>query len=181
MNKQTETLPDQWDAPARFLHWVSAIWVLGLMGLGLAMVNLVKASGLKFDLYQLHKSYGFLFGLVLIVRLTWKFIFHRRKISNRGFLHQAAIINHNLMLLLLLTLIASGYVVTCFSIIPIPIHVFGWNVPSLLSPDMLMEQGAISVHHMIAFALLALVLVHIGAALFHHFILKDKTLIRMLK
>ena len=181
MNKQTEPLSDQWDTPTRLLHWVSAIWVLALMGLGLAMVNFVKASGLKFELYQLHKSYGFLFGFVLIARLVWKFFVQRHRTSNTGILRQVGIINQNLMLFLLFALIVSGYLATCFSVIPIPIHIFGWNVPSLLSPHMLMEQRAISAHHVIAFILLALVLIHIGAALFHHFILKDKTLIGMLR
>ena len=66
------------------------------------------------------------------------------------------------------------------SIIPIPINIFGWNVPALLRPDMVMEQTATAVHHNIAFGLITLVLIHSGSALFHHFILKDRTLKRML-
>ena len=185
MNKKIEKLTDPsiriWDTPTRFLHWVSAIWVLGLMALGLVMVNQVNASGLKFELYQWHKSSGFIFGAVLIARLVWKVLSPRPNFMAADVAQKAAIINQNLMLLILVVLIASGYVTTCFSIIPIPIRVFGWAVPSLLQPDLLMEQKAISVHHALSFFLLALVLIHSGAALFHHFILKDKTLMRMLK
>ena len=185
MNKKIEKLNDPltrtWDMPTRFLHWVSAICVSGLMALGLVTVNQVKASGLKFELYQWHKSFGLIFGIVLIARLVWKFLSPRPNFTGADIAQKAAIINQNLMLLILVVLIASGYVATCFSIIPIPIRVFGWAVPSLLQPDLLMEQKAISAHHALAFFLLALVLVHSGAALFHHFILKDKTLMRMLK
>ena len=77
-------------------------------------------------------------------------------------------------------MIASGYALACFSIIPIPINVLGWNVPSLLTPDMMMEQRTTAIHHYIGFGLTALILVHSGAALFHHFVLKDKTFLRML-
>ena len=80
MNNETEASTDTWDTLSRFLHWVSAIWVMGVIGLGLVMVNLVNASGQKFELYQLHKSYGFLFGLLLTARLFWKVFTQRQKI-----------------------------------------------------------------------------------------------------
>ena len=180
MNKETEASTDTWDALTRVLHWVSAIWVSGLVGLGLVMVNLVNASGQKFEFYQLHKSYGILFGLILTARLFWKVFTQRPKILGTGFVHKIATANQYLMLSMLVFMIASGYALASFSIIPIPINVLGWNVPSLLTPDMRMEQTAIAMHHYIAFFLTALIVSHSCAALFHHFILKDKTLLRML-
>ena len=180
MNNETEASTDTWDALTRFLHWVSAIWVMGVIGLGLVMVNLVNASGEKFELYQLHKSYGFLFGLLLTARLFWKVFTQRPKILNNGLMHKIATVNQYLMLSLLILMIASGYALVSFSIIPIPINVLGWNIPSLLTPEMMMEQRATAIHHYMAFVLTALILVHSGAAIFHHFVLKDKTLIRML-
>jgi cytochrome b561 len=153
---------------------------MGLIGLGLVMVNVVVASGQKFELYQLHKSYGFLFGLLLAIRLFWKLLAQRPRPLDTAFMQKSATANQYLMLSLLALMIASGYALACFSIIPIPINVLGWNVPSLLAPDMMMEQRATAVHHYIAFGLTALILVHSAAALFHHFVLKDKTLQRML-
>ena len=180
MNKETEASADMWDALTRFLHWVSAVWVFGLIGLGLAMVNLVNASGQKFELYQLHKSYGFLFGLVLTARLSWKVFTSRPKYLRKGLMHKIVTANQYLMLSMLVLMMASGCALASFSIIPIPINVLGWNVPSLLTPDMMMEQRAIAAHHYAAFVLTALIVLHSGAALLHHFVLKDKTLSRML-
>ena len=179
MNKKTKAPTDAWDALTRFLHWLSAIWVMGLIGLGLVMVNLVNASGQKFELYQLHKSYGFLFGLLLTARLFWKVFTQRPKTLDNGLMLKIATANQYLMLSLLILMIASGYALVSFSIIPIPISVLGWNIPSLLTPEMMMEQRATSIHHYMAFVLTALILIHSGAAIFHHFVLKDKTLIRM--
>ncbi len=181
MNKKTEAAPDSWDMVTCGLHWISAIWVTGLLGLGLVMVNLVAASGPKFELYQLHKSWGFVFGIVLIARLVWKLFVQRPKALGAGVLHKAGVANQNVMLVMLLVLVVSGYALASFSIIPIPIQILGWNVPALLSSDMVMEQRATAVHHVIAFALIILVFAHSGAALFHHFVLKDRTLARMLK
>ena len=86
MNNETETSTNQWDLLTRVLHWISAIWVSGLIGLGLIMVNLVHASGLKFELFQLHKSYGFVFGFILIARLVWKLMSRRPKAAGTGLL-----------------------------------------------------------------------------------------------
>ena len=179
MNKETEASAEMWDALTRFLHWVSAVWVFGLIGLGLVMVNLVNVSSQKFELYQLHKSYGFLFGLGLTARLFWKLFAQRPKTSVRGLMGKIATANQYLMLSMLFLMVASGYALASFSIIPTPINVLGWNVPSLLTPDMMMEQRATAVHHDIAFVLMALIVSHSAAAMFHHFILKDKTLTRM--
>jgi len=179
MNNETEASTDTWDAITRALHWVSAIWVMGLISLGLVMVNLVNESGQKFELYQLHKSYGFVFGFVLTVRLIWKIFAQPPKNLGNGFMHKIAMANQYLILSFLASMIASGYALVSFSIIPIPINVLGWNIPSLLSPDMMMEQRATVAHHYIAFFLTALIVLHSCAALFHHFILNDKTLMRM--
>ena len=180
MSNQTEEPPDTWDAISRLLHWLSAVWIFALIGLGLVMVNMIQASGLKFELYQFHKSYGFLFGSLLIIRVLWKLFTQRPKTVGNSLMNFVSRANQILILFLLVLLVASGYTMASLSIIPIPINIFGWNVPALLRPDMVMEQTATAVHHNIAFGLITLVLIHSGSALFHHFILKDRTLTRIL-
>ena len=180
MNNRTERPQDEWDVVSRFLHWLSAVWIFSLIGLGLVMVNMIQASGLKFELYQFHKSYGFLFGSLLIIRVLWKLFAQRPNTVGNSLMNFVSRANELLMLFLLILLVASGYAMASLSIIPIPINIFGWNVPALLMPDMGMEQRATAVHHYLAFGSIALVVIHSGSALFHHFILKDRTLTRML-
>jgi cytochrome b561 len=180
MNKEIENSSGSWDALTCFFHWASAVWVSGLLGLGLVMVHLVENSGTKFELYQVHKSYGFMFGLFLIARTAWKLWTPRPKSLDHSWTHNAATTNQALMLFILFALVISGYALTCFSILPIPISIFGLSIPSLLKPDLVMEQTAILAHHAFAFVLMALILAHTSAALLHHFILKDNTLTRML-
>jgi cytochrome b561 len=180
MSNRTEQPQDEWDVVSRLLHWLSAVWIFALIGVGLVMVNMIQASGPKFELYQFHKNYGFLFGLLLITRILWKLFAQRPKTLGTGLMSFVSGANQLLMLFLLVLLIASGYAIASLSIIPIPINIFGWNVPALLMPDMGMEQRATAAHHYVAFGLITLVVIHSGSALFHHFILKDKTLTRML-
>ena len=55
-----------WGWPAKALHWLVAALVVGMLGVGIAMVWLVSDLGSKFQLYQLHKSFGVLvFALIL--------------------------------------------------------------------------------------------------------------------
>ena len=180
MSNQTEEPLDTWDAVSRLLHWLSAVWIFALIGVGLVMVNIIRDSGPKFELYQLHKSYGFLFGLLLITRVLWRLLAQRPKTLGTGLMSFVSRANQLLMLFLLILLVASGYAMASLSIIPIPINIFGWNIPSLLTPDIVMEQRATAAHHYVAFGLMTLIVVHSTSALFHHFILKDRTLIRML-
>ena len=125
MNNRTEQPQDEWDVVSRFLHWLSAVWIFSLIGLGLVMVNMIQASGLKFELYQLHKSYGFLFGLLLIIRVLWKLFAQRPKTVGNSLMNFVSGINQLLMLFLLILLVASGYAMASLSIIPIPINILG--------------------------------------------------------
>jgi len=58
------------------LHWLIAIGILGLVGLGLAMTHLALPPMLKFQLYQLHKSVGITVLLAVLLRILWR-ITHR--------------------------------------------------------------------------------------------------------
>ena len=61
--------PRRWGASTIALHWLSAVLVLILLGLGWFMVHGDLEAPTKFDLYQLHKSLGFLSLALLLLRL----------------------------------------------------------------------------------------------------------------
>jgi len=51
-------MSERYTAVAIVLHWLIAIGILALIGVGLAMTHLTLAPMLQFQLYQLHKSIG---------------------------------------------------------------------------------------------------------------------------
>jgi cytochrome b561 len=66
---------------------------------------------------------------------------------------------------------ALGFQVVLFGVLP---------VPDLISADKALGHTLKSVHELLNYGLLALVVVHVGAALQHQFILRDDTLRKML-
>ena len=56
---------------------------------------------------------------------------------------------------------------------------FGQHLPSLIFKDQYFSRVAIGTHEFLAYALLALIGLHVAAALWHHLVLRDATLKRM--
>jgi cytochrome b561 len=90
----------------------------------------------------------------------------------------AARFSHAALYALLLLMPASGWVIN--SAANIPFRLF-WQlpVPPIVAPDDALAQGAKVVHFVLFVLLALLVLVHIGAALRHHFVKHDGVLARM--
>lgn len=71
---------DVWDKPTRWFHWINVLTVLGLIGLGLVILNGsalgVSAQG-KILLKVTHVWVGYVFVANLVVRLIWGFLGNR--------------------------------------------------------------------------------------------------------
>ncbi len=69
-----------WDKPTRWFHWINVLSVLGLIGLGLIMLN-GKALGIqtqgKILLKEAHVWVGYVFVCNLVARLLWGFFGNR--------------------------------------------------------------------------------------------------------
>lgn len=165
---------------AILMHWLTALTVFLLFGLGLWMVTLDYYSPWYKDAPHLHKSIGVLLALFIGLRLLWKLIQSQPRSLAAGLEHKAATIAHGLLYVLLLCMFVSGYLIPTGD--GRGIEVFDWFlVPSLGEFVDKQEDLAGFVHEWLAYGLMALVALHALAACKHHFINKDKTLVRMLK
>jgi cytochrome b561 len=62
-----------------------------------------------------------------------------------------------------------------------PMIVFGlFELPPVWREDRLFSEQMSTIHTYVGFALAALLCAHIGGALFHHFIQRDRVLMRMI-
>jgi cytochrome b561 len=176
--------PRRWSAATIALHWLSAVLVILLLGLGWFMVHADIGAARKFDLYQLHKSLGFLSLVFLIARLAARLgsaappgpfttpLWERR-------LAGAA---HAAFYLLLLAAALSGWLVVSAAIIPVPTRFFDLVViPNLTGADAPLEATATVIHYAASRLIMALTIVHVAAALKHHFIDRDDVLARMVR
>ena len=65
---------------------------------------------------------------------------------------------------------------------PATITVFGWfELPPILPANRALSERLLAMHRWIGIALTCLVAAHIAAALSHHFIRKDRALMRMIR
>lgn len=169
-----------WGAAARLLHWLVAVLVFAQFGLGWAAV-VWPLSPTKLDLFVWHKSVGMLVLALMGVRIAWRVanpapVFPEQMTPlERG----AAWVGHVLLYLLLIVLPATGWILN--SAAGIPFRIF-WLVelPAVVAPDEALADVLKLVHLTLGMALATLLVAHIGAALRHHFVLRDDVLVRML-
>lgn len=169
-------------------HWLIALGVLMLIGIGLAMTQLGLAPMRQFQLYQLHKSIGITVLLLSLLRLCWRFG-HRPPplpAAMPRLEKRAASLTHGVLYALIIAMPLTGWAMVSASRYNIPTVLYGvlrWpHLPLLAS---LHNKGAVEavlkqVHAYGAWVLIALLVLHVGAALRHHFALRDDTLWQML-
>ena len=160
------------------LHWLVAISVIGLFGLGLWMVELTYYDAWYRRAPDLHKGVGVLLFFVMLARLAWHLGNPRPRLSGAPWERQAARLVHGLLYLLLYALMVSGYLISTAD--GRAIDVFGlFGLPASLTGKN-QEDIAGVVHEVLAYGVIALASLHTLAALKHHLIDHDNTLKRML-
>ncbi len=162
------------------LHWLMALMIPTLFGVGLWMTGLDYYSSWYKTAPDLHKSFGLLLALLLVLRLI--VIAWRGKpaaLPGHKVQQAAAHAAHMLMYLLLVGIVVSGYLISTADGRGIPVFNL-FEVPSLGA--LFTDQADIAgdIHLYLAWTLVLLAAVHALAALKHHFIDKDNTLKRML-
>jgi cytochrome b561 len=168
----------QWSLSIKILHWLSAVLIFMQIPLGIYAEEM-KLSPLKFELFVWHKSLGIVILLVVIVRLLWRMNESiPEPINDNSRQARLANVAHLTLYLLMFLLPLSGWIMS--SAANIPINLF-WllELPAITAPDTALKTFAVGVHGICAKLLIAILIVHIGAALRHHFLLHDTALKRM--
>lgn len=170
------------------LHWLIALCIMGLLAVGKFMVSLEANDPLRFELTQWHKTFGLLVLGLSIIRLLWRSTHAPPSIDYHApaWQHRAASTTHVLLYLLTLAIPVTGWIMVSAS--PLNIDTLFFNaieVPHLPPFDTLPNRAEIAeqferYHELASHALIALLLLHIGAAVKHHVIEKDGVLLRML-
>jgi cytochrome b561 len=163
------------------LHWLVAVVVLVLFALGLWMVDLTYYDTWYRTAPSIHKGVGVLLFLVLVLRLFWRLVNPKPapEPSLNRFERLASGAVHGLLYLLLFAVMTSGYLISTAD--GRGIDVFGlFQVPATLTGIPNQADLAGDVHLALAITVLVLAAIHALAALKHHFIDRDRTLMRML-
>lgn len=170
-------------AVAIVLHWTIALLFLGQIVLGYLTQAVADRPRLQFDLYQWHKSFGFLILALALARLSWSLsgIRPRPAEGTPRWEATAARVVHLLLLALTIAVPLAGWMIASTSPLRIPSFAFDLVVvPDLpFARSDAMEAFWSRAHALLAYGAGLLALAHAGAALHHHFIRADATLARM--
>lgn len=165
---------------AQGLHWLIAALVIAMFGLGWTMDDLPLGPD-KIRVFNIHKSIGVTILALMVLRLLWRWHSPPPPLpaAMPGWERRAAQASHFLFYLLLLVQPVIGILHT--NAANFPLVVYGSLVlPAVIGPDEAFKQALEAAHGLVANAIALLVLVHAGAALRHHFLVKDDVLRRMI-
>jgi cytochrome b561 len=169
---------------AVILHSLIALLSIGQIAVGLTMTRL-DDQRLSFELIQWHKSFGLLTLALVVVRIGWR-LFNRAPdlpASMPGWERLAAQTSHGLLYVLMLAAPVTGWLLASASVLAIPTYAFYlFVVPHLPVARTETSEGLwTTTHHLVAYAFIGMIALHVAAALRHHLVLKDNVLARMLR
>ncbi|HEY4344217.1 MAG TPA: cytochrome b [Parvibaculum sp.] len=170
------------------LHWLIALLFLAMIAIGLTMTSLPLVHPWTFPLYQLHKSIGVTIFALVVLRLAWRVAGQvpPLPVTLKPWERAAAYLTHYGLYAVLLAMPLTGWITVSASPYGIPTILYGYvKLPHLgfvvaNAHKAAIEMAASWTHWGLAWTAIALVALHIAAALKHHFILNDDVLTRML-
>jgi len=161
------------------MHWLMALGIFGLFALGLWMRTLDYYDVWYHRAPDIHKEIGMLLLFLLFFRLIWVSTNVKPAIAGKAWEQLSALVVHRTHYVLMLAAMLSGYLIPTAK--GVGVDVFGWFMaPATLANIPQQADIAGAIHLWSAWALIGLALLHSGAALKHHFIDRDDTLLRML-
>lgn len=170
---------DRFGIVARTFHWAIALLVLALLSVGFFMTGM-EFSPQKLEIYGLHKSFGILVLMLAALRLVWRWTHkpppaletHQKwEKSLSKFIHFA-------LYAVIFAMPLSGWLMSSAG--DFRNSFFGlFEMPDLVAKDQPLFKIMRDVHGWIAYAIIALVGLHVAGAFKHHFIDRDETLKRM--
>ena len=166
------------------LHWVMALLIFFLFGLGLYMVDLSYYDPWYRDATALHKDLGICVLVLLIFRVIWRIFTYKKTASAqapelKGIEKKLALTMHVLLYMLMFSISLTGYLISTAG--GREIDVFSSiKLPALLFEIDRQEDIAGWWHFYLAWGIIIFVCGHTLAAFKHHFINKDNVLKSML-
>lgn len=169
---------------AIIFHWTIALLFIGQLALGYLMSGDDVDPTLQFNLFQYHKSIGFVVLALAIPRFLWSILSKKpQPPRSTGRVSQiGARAAHAGLLCLTVAVPLAGWAVASTSTLRIPSYVFDMIVVPGLPLEISDASEALwtTVHETLAYLAAAIVVLHVAAALWHHLIRRDFILMRMI-
>jgi len=165
---------------ARVFHWLTAALLLTMLPIGIAMANFDLGGAVEDPLYHIHRSIGALVLAITAARLIYRLFNPAPPLpADMPALQQvAALVTHWGLYALLIVQPIVGWIATSAYRAPV---LFFWlfELPPIWPENRPFSEAMFTVHRSLGVFIAVLISVHILAALYHHFMLRDRVLKRM--
>jgi cytochrome b561 len=169
-----------WGSVSRWSHWILAAVIIGMLAYGWWMDHIAARADRLFY-RSIHADIGYLVLVLMVLRLIWRGINPTPALpaDTPRWRRIAAHISHWALYVVTITVAMLGWT---YSGAHKPDYAdwFGlFRVPQFTSPDKAMADIYEGLHVYAAYVLLALIVIHFAAALWHHFVKRDRVAARM--
>jgi cytochrome b561 len=169
-----------WGSVSRWFHWILGMAIIGMIAYGWWM-NHFPARADRYFYRSIHADIGYVILLLTAIRLVWRTVnpVPGQPEEMPHWQRLAARINHWALYLVTILVAVLGW---AHSGARDPNYAswFGlFNVPQFTSPDRVAAGAYEERHIFFAYVLLALIVLHVAAAAWHHFVRHDRVVVRM--
>ena len=170
---------DSFSLVSRMFHWVIALMVLGMLLAGL-FAGFLPGGNFKSLVVGLHRSTGFVILVLMALRLWWRSVNPRPKdLGPNAFENQIGRLMH--IFLYILVFLQPLFGILMSQAFGSQVSVFGlFTLPAVLPKNPAVGSVFSQMHSITALLLAISVAIHAAAALKHHYIDRDRTLVRMI-
>jgi cytochrome b561 len=178
MIRNTET---SWGSAARSLHWLIAILVLGLFAYGLWMNEFPAREDRGYH-YAIHAAVGISVLALMVLRLVWRLV-NPTPVpppNSEKWEITAAKLGHLGLYALVFGVLIAGWLLAGTLRTPVDVKLFGlMTIPNLLEAGSPYRGFLGEAHELLAYSVMALVAVHVAAAVWHERVKRDGVMARM--
>jgi cytochrome b561 len=156
----------------RLLHWVMAICILAMLFIGVGMVSTVEPKYLT--LVSIHKPLGMAILVLALIRLAARLRYGAPALPADlpEPMKLAAHLSHYVLYALVIAMPLLGWGMLSAAAYPVKLW-GGFYLPQILPQSDSLHTALWNAHLYLAFLFLAVVLMHIAAALFHALVRRD--------
>jgi len=174
--------PTGWGTVSRSFHWILGLTIIAMIAHGWWM-NHITARPDRFLHRSIHSDIGYVVLLLTAIRLIWRSV------------NPVPVLPDDMVRRLRIAARATHWALYLATIL---VSILGWahsgardpnyaswfglfDVPQITSPDRVAALKYEEQHILFAYVLLALIMLHVAAAVWHHFIRRDQVAIRMIR